>query len=183
MSNGLGSERKHQLTSPVVVSATTQPQTAKPVDRSWLVAATVFSALGLAICAVAAVDFVLAWTPFRFGNGEWEFGTVTRTMDSLALGTTGVVLLVVSAAVQRLRLALALLGVLAVLAVVGLIGCLVLYGLTVPVALKAVPAEASSVLKRAVVRTSSFGLIYLVLYSWLGWFTWRARRAISRGLG
>ena len=141
----------------------------------------VFTALGLALSAIAVLDLGLAWAPFNFGNAEWEFGTVTRTMDSLALGTTGLALLAVVALVRRLRWALGVLGIVVALLLAALIGCVVLYGLTVPVALKAVPAAAGPVLERAVFRTASFAVIYMVLYAWLGWFTWRGFRAGSRG--
>ena len=169
------------MSSSVLVGASVDPATVKTVDRTWKRAATVFAALGVAIGAVATIDLAMAWLPFRFGNGEWEFGTVTRTLDSLPLATTGVALLAVAAAVTKSRWALRLLGVVFLLSVVALIICLVLYGLNVPVAIRAVPVEAAPVLKRAIARTLSFGLIYIVFYAWLSYFTWRAYRAESRG--
>lgn len=173
---------KRIVSSTLVIGAAPQTPAGRPADRTLQQVVPALGALGLAICAVAAIDLALAWWPLRFGNGEWEFAMVTRTMDSLALGTTGAVFLSIWAVVRRSSWALALLGVLFVLAVVALVGCLVVYGLTVPVAFRAVPEQAASALKRGVLRTSSFGLIYVLLYGWLGWFTWRGRRAAARGV-
>jgi len=165
----------------VLVGKTVEKAPVTPLSREWQRATAVFAALGLAISVVAGVDLAMAWFPAQFGNAEWEFGIVTRTFDSLALGTTGFGLLVLVALVRRLRLGLAVVGVLAVLGSIALAICLVLYGLNVPVALGAVPEAAGTVLRRAMVRTGTFGVIYLVLYVWLSWYTWRGFRAEARG--
>lgn len=169
------------MNSPVLVGSAPPAASATPLDRAWQRAAPVFAALGLAITAVAALDLGLAWVPAQFGNPEWEFGTVTRTFDSLALGTTGLGWLLIWSVVRKVRWALVALGLVFVLLLVGIVGGLVLYWLNVPVALGAVPAEAGTMLKRSVARSSVFGTTYLALYAWLSWFTWRAWRAEARG--
>jgi hypothetical protein len=130
-------------------------------------------AFGLVLAGVAIVDLGLLWSPLRFGTGEWEFGTASRTFDSLALGTTGFVFLVMAASARGAVLGLRVLAVLALVGFVALIGTLLLYWSNVPLALSAVPEQTRSALERSIARSTSFALLYIVLFGWLSWFTWR----------
>lgn len=140
-------------------------------------------ALGWVLVGVSAVDLGFAWFPPRFGFGEWEFGTVSRTFDGLALGTIGLVLLTVGAVAYQGRRRLLALSVLYALSLLVLIGMAALYALNAPVALARVPLEAKRVLTHAVMRTALFICLYLPLYGWLSWFTWRQYRAVDKGAG
>ena len=142
-----------------------------------------FVAFGLVLAAVGIVDIGLAWWPLRFGVGEWEFGTASRTFDSLALGTTGFVLLTVAASIERRVWALRTLAVAATVACVALLGVLMLYGLNAPIALGAITEQARPLLKQAMLRTLCFAGLYITLYGWLGWFTWRRCGAVRKGAG
>lgn len=47
-----------------------------------------------AVLAVAGwVDVGLFYRPLRFGDAEWEFGTIAQTFDAMPLATLGLVLL------------------------------------------------------------------------------------------
>lgn len=140
-------------------------------------------ALGLVLVGVSAVDLGLAWFPPRFGFGEWEFGTVSRTFDGLALGTIGLVVLTVAAVKGGRRRSLLALAILYSVAVLVLLGMAILYGLNAPVALARVPVEAKRVMAHAVVRTTLFIVLYVALYGWMSRFTWRQYRAEMRGAG
>ncbi len=132
---------------------------------------------------MAAVDLGLAWYPPRFGYGEWEFGTASRTFDGLAIGTIGMVSLTVAAVAANGKKRLLALAIVYGLALVVLLGIAGLYALNAPVALARVPLQARQLLTHAVIRTSLFILFYLPLYGWLGYFTWRQYRAVDKGAG
>lgn len=130
-------------------------------------------AFGLVLLGVGIVDLGLAWWPLRFGTPEWEFGTASRTFNSLALGSTGFMFLVMAAVVRDSVMGLRVLAGLALIGCIALAGTLVLYLSHVPVALGAVPADTQSTLVRAIFRSTTFALLYIVLFGWMSWFTWR----------
>jgi hypothetical protein len=45
--------------------------------------------IGLAFALVGGFDLALIWIPLGFGNPEWEFGTVSATLDGLPVTTLG----------------------------------------------------------------------------------------------
>ena len=139
--------------------------------------------LGLALTGVGLLDLAFAWWPADFGVGEWEFGTASRTFDALALLTVGWTLLLAAALLRRSATGLRVLAVAFVLLTLFLVGALVLYALNIPLALKAMPAASKSALVRAIARTGSFAAIYITLYGWLSWFTWRRAGAKTGGNG
>lgn len=130
-------------------------------------------AFGLVLVGVGVVDLGFAWWPLRFGVGEWEFGTASRTFNSLALGTTGLVFLVVGASARRSRGWLRVLTVISVLGFLFVVGTFGLFALNAPVALRAVPAQGHSTLVRSIVRTTAFAVLYMVFFAWLSRYTWR----------
>jgi hypothetical protein len=140
-----------------------------------------FAAFGLVLLAVGVVDLGLAWWPLQLGSGEWEFGTASRTFNSLALGSTGFVFLVVAASAQGWVFGLRVLAGLSVLGVLLLLGALTLFGLNVPVALGAISEQARPTLVRAIGRTTVFAVLYIGLFGWLSWFTWRRAGAAGTG--
>lgn len=145
-------------------------RTAEEVLRS---VASVFLAFGLVLVGVGIVDLAMAWFPFRLGVDEWEFGTASRTFDSLALGTTGFVFVVVAATLKQWSLAQRILGGVAAVVLVLLLMVYALYGMNIPIALAAVSAETETAMTRAIARTTVFALLYLVLFGWITWFAWR----------
>lgn len=51
---------------------------------------------GIAITLVGS-DLALLWIPARLGTPDWEFGTVSTTLDGMPLGTVGFALIAVGA--------------------------------------------------------------------------------------
>ncbi|HEX6135407.1 MAG TPA: hypothetical protein VFZ24_15665 [Longimicrobiales bacterium] len=149
---------------------------AKAATRAQRVPAGLFLALGLAITAVGFIDLGFAWFPWRFGNGEWEFGTVSRTFDSLALVSVGIGLVAAAAVSRPSRWLIGTVAAVATIVLLGLLGSILIYALNLPVALRAVPAGASGALQRAVMRTSGFMLVYVAFYTWLTVYGWRSFR-------
>lgn len=135
-------------------------------------------AIGLAMTIAGWLDVALAWVPTRFGNNEWEFATVSRTFDGMALGTLGVSLFAVGAMLRRYRLLLGLIVVVFALMTCFVLAAAGLYLLNVPVAIGGVQDQVRGLLNVAILRTSAFIVVYVLLYSWLTWFCWRQYRAL-----
>lgn len=137
-------------------------------------------ALGLLLCLVAAIDLGFVWFPLRFGNGEWELVNSGRTFDAMTLPTVGLVLLAVAAALRGSRWLFGAVAAVATLLLLCLLLAAGLYALNVPVALGAVPDQAKSALVRSMVRTALLMSLYLPMYGWFSWFTWRRFGAAKR---
>jgi hypothetical protein len=133
-------------------------------DSAWYL----LGGAGFLFAVVAGVDLVLAWYPARFGNAEWEFGSVTTTLNNLPVFTTAV-LFVLGAAVARgtakqIRVVGSLLGVLALLVAV----CGFLYFRNVSVALASVTDPLALMgLKKAITKTSGQIVLYPIGFGWL----------------
>ena len=133
-------------------------------------------AIGLAMAIAGWLDIALAWVPPRFGSREWEFATISRTFDGMALGSLGLSLFGVGLVLRQYRRLLALTAVLTGALTLVLLALAGLYLLNVPVAFQSAEDQILLLLKVAVGRTSTFILVYLGLYGWLTWFFWRHSR-------
>ena len=128
----------------------------------------------MVFAVVAAADLALAWYPLRFGDAEWEFGTVTAVFGGLPLLTMGLGLSFGAAVARgnlvRLRIVSIVLGVVGVL----LLGSMVLYLTTVPVALA---TETDPLIKtglnKAILKTSVEGVLYPLCYLWIAMLGWK----------
>jgi hypothetical protein len=94
--------------------------------------------LGLAYLIMSVIDLALGWYPIRFGQPEWEFGTISATIAGLAIPTLSLYLMLASAfARERTKLikgiAIAMIVIAVFLAVL-----FILYLTAVPLALRAV---------------------------------------------
>jgi len=122
------------------------------------------------LVVVGLVDLVLAWTPPRFGNADWEFGTVTAMFNNLPVPAMGLGLAFASAATRSAMGVTRAVGVVAaVLAIWCLVGA-VLYGLTLPLALGTITEPGP---RQALVTSSVKTVVQILLYS--GFFLWLAR--------
>ncbi len=135
--------------------------------------------IGLVFAVVALADLTLAWYPARFGDREWEFGTVTTVFGGLPLFTMGL-MLAFGAAVAKgnLRLLRIWSVVLLVVAVL-LLAILALYARSVPVALETVTEPVLKVgLNKAILKTVLQGVLYPAGFLWVATLGWKhARRA------
>lgn len=139
-------------------------------DFGW----TLFGWLGVVFTAVGGIDLLLTWYPLHFGNPEWEFGTVSATLDGLPVLSMGLVMLLgTGAALGRRWLMLATIGVLAALAL-AILAAAMLYATNVPIALKAVTEPAIRTgLKKAIAKASAQSVLYPLAYVWIAWKAWR----------
>ena len=134
---------------------------------------------GLAIAVVGWFDLALLWYPLRFGDPEWEFGTISAHLDGMPLGTVGLAMLVAGAIGRGWRRGARILAVLCLLVVVGLLAISVIYLLDVPLALPATAPQVRPVIMKAMLKAGVFSATYTVLYAWLAWFLWRCTRLVK----
>lgn len=135
---------------------------------------------GLAFILVGGADLALTWIPTAFGTPEWEFGTISQTLNNLPVPTLGVVLLTAWAAATGRRTAVRILGVVAVLLALAIVAIGGLFLLTVPVALHAVKAPLIVLgLKKAIAKAAVQMVAYPVAYLWLAWAGLRRASTLS----
>jgi hypothetical protein len=140
---------------------------------------TIVALLGCVLLLVGLVDLALAWIPPRFGVVEWEFGTISSTLDSLPVAAMGTTLIVASG----LHLGSGALRWLGVVASAGftllLLVMAIFYALAAPVAVgnalsQNVPAAT---IYGAVLKGSALELAYLIFFALCTWWTVRSQRS------
>jgi hypothetical protein len=147
-------------------------------DTAWRLMGWIGFGLGL----VAYADLALALYPVRIGNPQWEFGTFSRVFDSMPLPTMATLLFFAASVARGSKWGLRAVATWSALVGLLLVAALVLYGLTVPVALGVVTDPlAATGLKKAITKALIQGTVYPVLFFGMGIFGWRtARRATPR---
>ncbi|HTS87907.1 MAG TPA: hypothetical protein VMG41_05400 [Gemmatimonadales bacterium] len=144
-------------------------RTSGPVRPEVMTAWGLLSAAGLAFTIVALADLTLTWLPMRFGDGNWEFDTVSAILSGLPLLAVGMVLGYAAALTRRRHAAARAWSVLMLIASVLLIAAFALYLTEVPGALAAATAgRIHTELMKAVIKTMFQGVTYPVLFLWLG---------------
>ena len=166
---------------PVAVGRVLAPPDARaglqaPRPRMELAARALWVAFTV-LAGVALVDLALLWVPVRFGNPEWEFGTLTQTVDSLPLLSMMTVGLVVLALARANLVALKFLRVWCLILVLALGVMLVLYLLSVPLIWqRAGTPDLALVIRKAIGKMIALSTLYVVLYGWLGILCWKGSR-------
>ncbi len=158
------------LAAPQILVQANDPKQARPrlppaPDYGWYL----LGWLGLAFVTVGLTDLALAWYPVRIGSPEWEFGTVSRTFDSLPITALGLGLLLGAGVARGVRWWTRIVAVLYLAMAVVVIGGLVLYATNIPLALRFVADPlAQSGLKRAIAKALVQGLMYGSVFLILG---------------
>jgi hypothetical protein len=124
--------------------------------------------VGLLFLVVGGFDVALVWFPANFGSAEFEFASVSASLNSLPVATMGMALVVVSGAMLGQHWSAWVAFVVAAVALVFVIVGAVLFALTVPLALQAPVEDAVRVgIQKQVVKGSlqvvAYGLAYAVL--------------------
>lgn len=159
------------MTGPkVLVQETGRPRLAGSPDFGWYL----IGWIGAVFTAVGALDLLLTWYPPRFGNAEWEFGTVSASLDGLPVLTLGLALSLGAGAARGQRWLLRTVAVVLVLLAV-LIGIgAVLYATNIPIALQSVTDPTIRTgLKKAITKAAGQSVIYPVAFVWLAFVAWR----------
>ncbi len=123
---------------------------------SWLGA--IFAVLGL-------TDIALGWYPASFGNTEWEFGTISGSLNALTIPMMGLYLLVASAVARGDRRSGRALSILMWLMAAGLVGLGIVYLTVIPIAITAVAGNELVLLgmKKAIAKGVTLLIGYVVL--------------------
>ena len=149
------------------VSSTSPSRSAGRYTRS--VAWDLLGLLGFALFVVGGTDFLLTWFPERFGNPEWEFGTITAALNSMPAPLMGLTLLLVAVLESESVVWARILSVLMLVWAVALVGLAVIYGLTVPLAAKGFEVPNIGLgLKRAIGKSLVQLVVYPVIMVWMG---------------
>ncbi len=139
-------------------------------DAGW----RLLGGIGLVFASVALADLLLVWYPLQFGDGAWEFGTVTTLLDSLPLFTMGLGLGYGAAAARGQRRLLQILSVLFGVFGLILIGLTILYSRQISTALTAVTdPEVKTGLQKAISKTLIQGVLYPAVYLWVAYKGWK----------
>lgn len=129
-------------------------------------------AVGIVFLVIGLVDLLLAWTPPRFGDADWEFGTASAMFNNLPVPVMGLGLTLLSGTAREGRKTVRACAVVAVvLALWTLVGA-VLFGLTLPLALQNVTEQVP---RQALLTSSVKTTIQIVVYE--AFFLWLARFA------
>lgn len=138
-------------------------------EAAWTVAGWV----GLLFLLVGGFDFGNTFWPLSLGSPEWEFGTITASLNGMPVPTLGLALLMASGLAAGRRWQVRLIGLVLAALVVLLVVMAFLYATNVPIALGAVTEPMGRLgLKKAIAKTAvqlvCYPAIFLVLAVW-GW--------------
>jgi hypothetical protein len=139
--------------------------------------------LGLALTIIGFTDVGLLFFPSRWASVDWEFGTVSAAFEGLPLGTIGLGLMCAAAVARGRRRAMGVLAVVQLLLTLVLIAMLLIFLLDVPVVVRAVDPAMRPTLMKALVKTGSMAVVYVVLYLTFGIWVVRRIRATPKGAG
>jgi hypothetical protein len=152
---------------------------AAPTPKVW----GVLLALGLALAVVGAVDVALLWFPARWASVDWEFGTVSATIEGMPLVTLGLGLLTASVLARGSRTGAVVVAVVLFLFALFSVVMLVILALDLPVVMRAVDPQLRPTLNKAILKSGIMGVVYVVLYTIIGIQAARRRKVSSRGIG
>ncbi len=144
---------------------TVENTTVRPGVRAPLDAWRVLGWIGLSFTILGLLDIALGWYPPAFGNPEWEFGTISGSLNALAIPMLGLYLVLASAIARSDRRAARTVAVVMGLLLLILLGLGVLYLTVVPLAIKSVAGNALVALgmKKAIVKAVTLGMADAVL--------------------
>ena len=118
--------------------------------------------LSLLLTGAALVDWILAWTPLRFGSPEWEFGTIVASYSGLPLLALGFAGILASALARGVRWQIVTASVVMLLFAFALLGGLVIFALDIPIALRAVQGPAHLGILKAIAKTGAIGMLFTI---------------------
>jgi hypothetical protein len=151
-------------TAPGRVLLTTAEPDAAPLvgspDRAWRTAGW----FGMLLTIVALTDMLLVLYPLRVGQPEWEFGVVDLTFSNLPLLSIGLAAMLGSALARGSRWQIRTMAAALILLTLVLVSAYALFLLNVPLALKAAPPPVLPGVKKAILKTSVFAVVFASAY-------------------
>ena len=137
----------------------------RPAGRAPLDAWRTLGWIGVSFTILGLLDVALGWFPPAFGNPEWEFGTISGSLNALAIPMLGLYLVLASAIARSDRRAGRIVAVVMGALLLTTLGLGVLYLTVLPIAIKAVAGNALVALgiKKAIVKAVVLGIANSVL--------------------
>jgi hypothetical protein len=130
--------------------------------------------VGLVFALVGGFDLLLIWYPLHFGNPDWEFGTVSATLDGLAVTTLGLALLLGVGVARGKRWLVRTMAVVFVAVAVVIVLAAILYATNMPIALQSMTDPLIALgLKKAIAKTTVQAFLYPVAFAWIAVKAWR----------
>ena len=134
--------------------------------------------IGLAFLLIGGVDLVLAWYPPAFGSPEWEFGTISSTLNGLPLPALGLMLIMAAGVAQGRAWMARGASIAMIVVVVSLVALGILFITVVPLALQSVPNPlARTGILKVIAKSSVLLVIYPALFAWVALLGFRRSRA------
>jgi hypothetical protein len=132
------------------------------------VAWTLLGWVGLALVLVGGTDIALTWYPPNIGSPEWEFATVTASLNGLPSLTLGFALLLGNTVAHGRRWGVLVVASVFVLLALYVLFAAFLYATNVPMALSSIqdPLILTG-LKKAIAKTSVQVVVYSLLFGFL----------------
>ncbi len=153
------------------------PDSASRGDTETSAAWSVVGSVGLALFVVGVVDVLLAWIPLHVGSPEWEFGTISATLNNMPVPAMGFALVLAGAAARDRRAQLLGAAVWSIAVTLFLAGCAVFYVLDVPLALRSVQEPvARSGLQAGIIKAAAALVAYGLFHIWSAVFAIRRLR-------
>lgn len=168
------------MAAPKILTFDDRPTRPKPERalRGPVFGWTLLGYVGLVFAIIGMLDVGLTWWPGMFGNAEWEFGSVSASLNGLPLPSLGLTLVLASGVARgdRVTIVAATSGFVVLTILLAAAGFL--YVTVVPLALRDVTNEAVRTgLMKSIVKALALLLLYPTLYVCVAVSGWRAARA------
>ena len=147
------------------------------ISLGWALVGIVAALQGI----IGWLDWGLLWVPLKFGNAEWEFGTIAGAFQGLPLATFATAALAATAVSRGWTRTTAAVGAFGILMALVLLGLLGVFGLDIPLAIKNTDPAVGSAVKKVILKTGLLGLLSVATYGTIGICCLRALRNRSGG--
>lgn len=146
-------------------------------DMGWYL----LGVMGLVFSLVGFSDIALVWYPASFGSAEFEFGSITQSMNSLPLPVLGLALILAAGVARGIKWVPRVVAILMLVLLAVLIWWAFLYFTTIPQALKAVVEPmVKTGLKKAITKTTIQFVLYPLAFVYVSLKAWRHASASTR---